>query len=105
MDECLFEANGPNNDNDYHCETSNDTSTAHQMGQHHSLKSSRTHKGDVGGKWVREKIVRYEQNIKDKERQPPIRWPKTPLIENEIVKSTSRITSASSWGKGDLYHA
>ena len=48
---------------------------------------------------LEKKIARYEQNINDKVRQPPNQRPKTPQIENEIVKSTSRITSALSWGK------
>ena len=107
MGECLFETNGLDNDNDLRRETRDDAQSAHQKKQHKSLKPTRPHTVDVGGKWFGCKKSRNDRDSTDyeRERQPPNRGQQISstkeatwsTLHEYITKGISRISSALLW--------
>ena len=74
MGECLFEANGLDNDNRPNGKSDNGTNTGNEIELIHQTKSTGYHKADERGKWIEENISRTDRDTENTDKQPPNRW-------------------------------
>ena len=106
MGECLFEANGPDNDNKPTGKSDNGTDTGNEIELNHQTKLTGYHKADERGKWIEENISRTDRDTENTDKQPPNRWAQITsedegkwrtVLHSYIRHQVARISSALSW--------